>query len=71
MFLDFVKKGVVCIQFLIILILMSFHISKVWNVDLLPLGVISKSFPPKGVSTLSWWWGLCNSVTRRAMPAVV
>jgi hypothetical protein len=27
--------------------------------------------PPKGVSTLSWWWGLCDSVTQRAMPAVV
>jgi hypothetical protein len=28
-------------------------------------------YPPKGVSTLPWWWGLCDSVTRRAMPAVV
>jgi hypothetical protein len=26
---------------------------------------------PQVVSTLSWWWGLCDSVTRRAMPAVV
>jgi hypothetical protein len=27
--------------------------------------------PPKVVSTLSWRWGLCDSVTLRAMPAVV
>jgi hypothetical protein len=27
--------------------------------------------PPKGVSTLSRWWGLCHSVTRGAMPAIV
>jgi hypothetical protein len=26
--------------------------------------------PPKGVSALRWW-GLCDSVTRTAMPAVV
>jgi hypothetical protein len=28
-------------------------------------------FPPEGVSILSWWWGLRDTVTWRAMPAVV
>jgi hypothetical protein len=28
-------------------------------------------FPPNDVSALSWWWGFCESVTQRAMPAVV
>jgi hypothetical protein len=27
--------------------------------------------PHQGVSTLTWWWGLCDSVTWRVMPAVV
>jgi hypothetical protein len=27
--------------------------------------------PPKGISTMSWWWGLCDCVTQRAMQAVV
>jgi hypothetical protein len=36
------------------------------------LGKLIKIIPPtKGVSTLLWWWGLRDSVTWRAMPAVV
>jgi hypothetical protein len=39
-------------------------------IELRIINVGAESEPPKGVSTLSWWWGLCDSVTRRAMPAV-
>jgi hypothetical protein len=44
------------------------------NFKLIATSVVTASsliLPPKCVSALSWWWGLLDSVTWRAMPAVV
>jgi hypothetical protein len=39
--------------------------------SLFPLMLYNLSSPPKSVSTLLWWWGLCDSVIQRAMQAGV
>lgn len=56
---------------MLLAVLVSFQPRKLEGRHAAIIMVVNYHTPPKGVSTLSWWWGLRDSVTYRAMPAVV